>query len=84
MSRTRQATVSEIAPLKIKLDGIEANMTVHFARSFATAHQTLSGFTQSYTDSNREEIGEAVLEISEEGITRYVPCRIVSGDVPSS
>jgi hypothetical protein len=81
---TELATTSDIAANAADIATIRKSLNDHRGRSYATAHGGLVGLLTTYNDSNGDLVATRVLQVDINGVTLYIPCKIVVGDTPTT
>jgi hypothetical protein len=77
-------TKSEIAAKSDLMTTIAQGLLAHIQASYATAHHALSSEVGTYQDSHGDTIGTRILAVPIDGVTYYIPCRLVIGDAPTT
>lgn len=81
---TELATRAEIDGNQLLIDTLRASLTDHEGRSYATAHRGLTVVDTPYGNSLDVLVSSLALVVEVEGVTLYIPCRLVVGDAPTS
>jgi hypothetical protein len=85
MSKATLATKTETRTIDVLLQTLRNNLEHHVLSSYASTHHPVTCIPQEtdrYRDSHGDIIGTRLLEVPIGGVTYYVPCMIVIGDVP--
>jgi hypothetical protein len=82
MSRTALATSEDLQDDIVLKNSLASTLTDHAARTFATAHQVIHGMPATYYDDSGDVISDHVLSVLIGGVTYYIPCTVVIGNLP--